>query len=418
MISLPVIPYDARMSDLFPEAVVVYGYEKGYGYVRVKEDENMEVGDGYWILFHEDQNHTLTGQPIQSYKKTLYEDGWEMIGGCTFPAQPSTDFCSIDVIYRYVPGIGYERVLESEHIDPGRGYWILYNNIVDQCELRLETIGYSSRIRSLSGSQDISEDIKIRFKKDTQDIKWKMPITATGQVVNSAENVSTVYIGIDNDAVTYPSPGPIPDHTVNMELSGGLLEDYRQSGSEKEVWNLIILIENRADSNLDGFFPRLSWDASETMPTALMELHLGDEYGDVIVDNMKTTSTYQTREEDASTYLPSSNLAIFSYTIVYESLEHKSNHKDVNVDCNKDKKGKNDEFSNWMWIWPQPGYLIQDSWQQSPWINQEIWPLWMTWGKASNLTPEFVWSPLYYQNVLYQQLLQNEAGYQLYSFDL
>jgi hypothetical protein len=177
MISLPVIPYDAKISDLFPEAVVVYGYEKGFGYVRVKEDENMEVGDGYWILFHEDQNYTLTGQPIQSYKKTLYEDGWEMIGGCTFPAQPSTDFCSIDVIYRYVPGIGYQRVLESEYIDSGRGYWILYNNIVDHCELRLETIGYSSRIRSLSGSQDISEDIKIRFKKDPQDIKWKLPIT-------------------------------------------------------------------------------------------------------------------------------------------------------------------------------------------------------------------------------------------------
>jgi hypothetical protein len=51
--------------------------------------------------------------------------------------------------------------------------------------------------------------------------------TATGQVVNSAENVSTVYIGIDTDVVIYPSPGPIPDHTVNMELSGGLLEDYR-----------------------------------------------------------------------------------------------------------------------------------------------------------------------------------------------
>ena len=51
MISLPVIPESPVISELFPEAVVIYGYEKEFGYKRIMEKEELEVGKGYWILF-------------------------------------------------------------------------------------------------------------------------------------------------------------------------------------------------------------------------------------------------------------------------------------------------------------------------------------------------------------------------------
>jgi hypothetical protein len=138
MISLPVIPQSTSVSNLFPEAMVVYGYETGRGYVRIRDDEELEVGKGYWILCDEEQTYTLSGQPIQSYTKVIHEGGWYMTGGCTSAAQASTDSCNINVIYRFVPGFGYQRVLASEYLEPGEGYWILLEDVADQANLSVQ----------------------------------------------------------------------------------------------------------------------------------------------------------------------------------------------------------------------------------------------------------------------------------------
>lgn len=141
MISLPVIPINASVLSSFPGSKVIYGYEKGAGYRRVKEGENMEAGKGYWILVDQNQTYTLTGKPIESYTLPVYEDGWAMIGGCTSGAMPTVGNCNISVIYEYIQGKGYQRVLESETLEPGKGYWILFNNVMEQDELKVETTG-------------------------------------------------------------------------------------------------------------------------------------------------------------------------------------------------------------------------------------------------------------------------------------
>jgi hypothetical protein len=141
MISILLIPENDSVSSLFPDAVVVYGFEKEVGYERVPADGNMVVGRGYWILFNTAQSLTLTGQPILNYTHQVDEDGWAMIGGCTSDAEASSDKCSIEVIYGYVQGTGYQRITESETLEPGKGYWILLNNVIGQAELRVETSG-------------------------------------------------------------------------------------------------------------------------------------------------------------------------------------------------------------------------------------------------------------------------------------
>ncbi|MGA1840710.1 MAG: hypothetical protein ACMUIU_08810 [bacterium] len=141
MISIPIMPENASVSSLFPDASVVYGYKKGVGYERVPADGNLEAGKGYWILFNEAQNLKLTGKPILNYTHQIAEDGWSMIGGCTLDAKASSDKCSIGFIYRYVQGSGYERVTESEMFEFGKGYWIQLNNVADQAELRVEPPG-------------------------------------------------------------------------------------------------------------------------------------------------------------------------------------------------------------------------------------------------------------------------------------
>ncbi|MGA1842558.1 MAG: carboxypeptidase regulatory-like domain-containing protein [bacterium] len=141
MISLPVITPDAKLSELFPEAAVMYRFERGAGYVRVQANEELQVGTGYWILVYEDQNYVLTGQPIPYYNKTVYSSGWEMIGGCTSAsgARPTAYDCEIGVIYRFERGAGYRRVLlDSENMESGKGFWILFKGVEDQCELTVE----------------------------------------------------------------------------------------------------------------------------------------------------------------------------------------------------------------------------------------------------------------------------------------
>jgi hypothetical protein len=132
MISLPVIPDDASVSELFPGAAVVYSFEKGAGYVR---KQTLEVGKGYWILMNEAHSYTITGQPIPEYTLSLDSDGWLIIGGCTEPAKASLDAGNIGVIYRFTQGLGYQQVDESENVKAGQGYWVLIRDVARQAKL-------------------------------------------------------------------------------------------------------------------------------------------------------------------------------------------------------------------------------------------------------------------------------------------
>jgi hypothetical protein len=139
MISLPVIPPGKKLPDVFPGAIVVYGFRKEAGYVRVTEEEDLEAGKGYWILLYEAKSFPLAGQTIHDYTFSVNQDGWDMIGGCTSEAQASGDNCNIVVIYGYIPGVGYQRVLESENLEPGIGYWILFKDVIDQCTITIKS---------------------------------------------------------------------------------------------------------------------------------------------------------------------------------------------------------------------------------------------------------------------------------------
>lgn len=138
MISLPVSPDIASVKALFPEAEVIYGYEKDIGYVRVQDEEELVLGRGYWILLKAEKSYELTGQRIQGYTLSVSKDGWYMIGGCTDQAKASIDNGTIGAIYGYVPGVGYQQVLETDNLLRGKGYWILFSDIIGLAQLGVE----------------------------------------------------------------------------------------------------------------------------------------------------------------------------------------------------------------------------------------------------------------------------------------
>jgi hypothetical protein len=61
-----------------------------------------------------------------------------MIGGCISDAEALSDNCSISVIYGYVQGFGYKRIQEGENLKPGKGYWIMFENVTDQAKLTVQ----------------------------------------------------------------------------------------------------------------------------------------------------------------------------------------------------------------------------------------------------------------------------------------
>ena len=83
----------------------------------------------------------ILGLNIYEYSLSADGDGWYMIGGTTFPARFSVDICNISAIYDYSSEFGYQRMLGFENLEPGQGYWIRFNGISGQCELRVEAIG-------------------------------------------------------------------------------------------------------------------------------------------------------------------------------------------------------------------------------------------------------------------------------------
>lgn len=138
MMSIPVLPNDASIQELFPGARVIYGYEMGIGYVRTTD---LETCAGYWISLNEAKEFTITGQSVNGCALTVNEPGWNMIGVPILEAKAISDNCDIAVIYSYVQGIGYQRVQLSENLQPGKGYWILLKNLTGQCQL---TVGNPS----------------------------------------------------------------------------------------------------------------------------------------------------------------------------------------------------------------------------------------------------------------------------------
>jgi hypothetical protein len=135
MISLPVDVPDKRLNKLFPDAVVVYGYEKGTGYVRVQPDEDLEVGRGYWILLDKPRPYITEGTEITEYTMPV-ANGWYMIGGCSSPAQKMVTSGKIDVIYGYTQGKGYTRLPGPGTLQRGKGYWILFSNTSEEAEFK------------------------------------------------------------------------------------------------------------------------------------------------------------------------------------------------------------------------------------------------------------------------------------------
>lgn len=155
LIALPIVPEDPQVSMVFPNARFIYGYEKGYGYVRIKDHEDLEVGKGYWILIEEDEDYLISGSFAQDYSVKLNGGiyPWTLIG----IAKPMDNYeiimngCSIDKIYCYdaenkqyfrLRGLGSSTTLDLLYaLNDGEACWIrvLPDEASDECIMEVSS---------------------------------------------------------------------------------------------------------------------------------------------------------------------------------------------------------------------------------------------------------------------------------------
>ncbi|KPA11929.1 conserved hypothetical protein, secreted [Candidatus Magnetomorum sp. HK-1] len=115
LISIPLIPENNKLSELFPDADVAYGYKNGQYY----STQVLEPGIGYWVNMKRYATYKVYGD-IFNFSPKNFETGWHLIGSLKNIAETVSEKDAINVMYYYQHGA----YTMSDIIEPGLGYWI------------------------------------------------------------------------------------------------------------------------------------------------------------------------------------------------------------------------------------------------------------------------------------------------------
>jgi hypothetical protein len=125
IVGLPLEVEDPSYLTVFPDAIenTFFSFDGAY-----TPGSFMMEGGGYWLRFESAGNTTITGNSINELTISLNE-GWNLISGVSTPSNIS-DIQDPDGII--ISGTVYEfnsgSYLNTENIEPGKGYWVRANN--------------------------------------------------------------------------------------------------------------------------------------------------------------------------------------------------------------------------------------------------------------------------------------------------
>jgi len=125
IVGLPLEVEDPSYLIIFPDAIenTFFSFDGAY-----TPGSFMIEGEGYWLRFESAGNTTITGNSINELTISLNE-GWNLISGVSTPLNIS-DIQDPDgiIISGTVYGFTSGSYLNTENIEPGKGYWVRANN--------------------------------------------------------------------------------------------------------------------------------------------------------------------------------------------------------------------------------------------------------------------------------------------------
>jgi|GEM_PF-1824865 len=207
LVSLPVLPSDARSSFVFPN--LASGKPIRFTQNQYVTDDTVRVGAGYFVKYGDILDSTVAGTRVtrihedprlSPFQIRVYK-GWNTVGGLSVPTTTESAYLNFGPlpgqslaptlsaeVYRYITDRGYE---QASLIIPGYGYWI-----------KVSRDGYY-RLSAPPGQLD--------FGKAAPSSR---PYTSLNRltVSDDAQKVGTLYFGqttlaIDNDRYELP---PVP----------------------------------------------------------------------------------------------------------------------------------------------------------------------------------------------------------------
>ena len=121
LVGLPVYVSDNSYQTLFPGSIenTLYSFNNG----SYTSEEELILGDGYWLRYSEDKTDTLIGECVDGFTVSLME-GWNVISVVSRPVSVDDIIDSAGIIVEgtvYGFSGGY---YESSILEPGIGYWV------------------------------------------------------------------------------------------------------------------------------------------------------------------------------------------------------------------------------------------------------------------------------------------------------
>ena len=125
IVGIPIDTDPVPYLSVFPEALngTLYGYNGNY-----TSEENLVMGDGFWLRFNAESMTTITGLPLEDITIGL-DEGWNLISGISFPVHISAIIDNEGIIYSgTIYGFTSGGYSNPDYLEPGKGYWIRANS--------------------------------------------------------------------------------------------------------------------------------------------------------------------------------------------------------------------------------------------------------------------------------------------------
>ena len=118
LVSLPLVPLDASVSGLFPDAISAFGFANGYFAVSA-----LTPCKAYWVNLAEGGSYTVEGSENVSSCTDTMNSGWHLFGaprGITPVAEIAQDPADI-----LTSVFGFENgYYQADTMNEGAGYWV------------------------------------------------------------------------------------------------------------------------------------------------------------------------------------------------------------------------------------------------------------------------------------------------------
>lgn len=268
LISLPVVPASSQVSQLFPTAEAVFGYNGSY-----QEATTLSSGSGYWIKVPSNTTVSVSGTPVSDVSQPLTA-GWNLVGAPNCAVTPSTTPSgNIEAIFGF-NGAYYP----ATDLTVGNGYWVKSTSNA--------TMNASCAAPAPSGGS-----MPLAAAAAVTGI---FTLHALGAQIDGACRADVV-MGVDSRGQTLPEPPSMPQYSVALSIVSGtsqerLYKDVRSNSGEANSWTIAINPHGNTGNQLSGS-ATLSWNPAE-LGDARYELREGSgDNGILLVADMRNESS-------------------------------------------------------------------------------------------------------------------------------